>query len=186
MATWKRGRDLMLQQVRRKGLPLDGFIRSITEHPPMRVPGVAIFLTASIRSVPQALLHNLKHNKVLHEYNVILTVETVDTPEAAVEDRGNIERIGAGFYRAIVRFGFAEDPEVLQRLSLVEVDELRFDPMSTTFFVSRETAVPTDRPGMMLWRDKLFAYLARNAQRATTYFAIPGNRLVEIGTRVEI
>ncbi len=121
MVTWNRGRDLMLQQVRKEGLSLDSFVRSIAEHPPMRVPGLAIFLTASTKSTPQALLHNLKHNKVLHACNVVLTTEVVDTPEAAIDEQFSIERIGTHFYRAVVRFGFAERPDILQRLGSHEL-----------------------------------------------------------------
>ena len=186
MMTWRRGRDLMLQQIRMGGLPLEVFIASIAEHPPMRVPGLAIFLTADTHNIPQALLHNLKHNKVLHDENLILTTEVLDAPVAAVQEQFEIQNLGTGFDRAIVRFGFTEDPDIPDRLMRHSSEKLKFDPMTMTFFASRETIVPTDRAGMALWRDKLFAFLARNAQRATTYFAIPANRLVEIGTQVEI
>jgi KUP system potassium uptake protein len=186
MLTWHQGRNLMLQQIRKDGLPLDAFVRSITEHSPTRVPGLAIFLTASTHTVPQALLHNLKHNKVLHDQDVILTTEVLDAPKATTEEQFTIESIGAGFYRAVVRFGFAEDPDIPERLLRHSSEELNFDPMVTTFFVSRDTVVPTTRTGIGLLQDKLFAFLARNSQRATAYFAIPVNRLVEIGTRVEI
>jgi KUP system potassium uptake protein len=185
MATWRRGRDLVLLRIRREGLSLDSFIRSIREHPPTRVPGLAIFLTADACSVPQALLHNLKHNKILHEQNVILTTEVLDTPMTCTDEQFELENLGTGFYRASARFGFAEDPDIPGRLLQHASENLNFDPMTMTFFVSRDTIVPTDT-GMAIWRDKLFAFLARNAQRANAYFAIPVNRLVEIGTRVEI
>jgi KUP system potassium uptake protein len=176
----------MQQQLRMAGLPLSVFIDSVTDHPPQRVPGLAIFLTADARNAPQALLHNLKHNKILHAHNVILTTSFLDTPSASPEQQFELRPLGPGFYSAIVRFGFAEDPDIPARLRRYSSDAIEFDPMQMTFFASTETIVAGDRFGMAPWRDKLFAFLARNAQRATAYFAIPGNRLVEIGSHVEI
>jgi len=186
MTTWRRGRDLVLRELRQTGLALEPFIASVTAHPPLRVPGTAIFLTANANAVPNALLHNLKHNKVLHERNVLMTVETLEVPVAEYGERTEITALGHEFYRLVIRFGFAEDPDIPERLLRHSSEELNFDPMVTTFFVSRDTVVPTTRTGMGLLQDKLFAFLARNSQRATAYFAIPVNRLVEIGTRVEI
>jgi KUP system potassium uptake protein len=186
MMTWLRGRQLALQRLNMRGLPLTAFVDAIGAHPPQRVPGIAVFLTANPSNVPSALLHNLKHNKILHDDNVILTVETLEVPYAQEAEKFDFDALGCGFYRARMRFGFAEDPDIPQRLQQKSWNGLFFDPMITTFFASRETMVPSALPGMMLWRDKLFAFLARNAQRATTYFAIPINRLVEIGSRIEI
>jgi KUP system potassium uptake protein len=186
MATWRRGRELVLREIRHGGLALEPFISSIVAHPPLRVPGTAVFLTASQEGVPHALLHNLKHNKVLHERNVMLTVETVDTPIAENDERVEVESLGDEFYRVTLRFGFAEDPDVPNMLETVTVCGMPFDMMDTTFFLSRESIVATDRPGMALWRDKLFAFMSRNAIPATAFFQIPGNRLIELGTQVEI
>jgi KUP system potassium uptake protein len=186
MATWRRGRELVVREIKHSGLALEPFIASIIAHPPLRVPGTAVFLTASQEGVPHALLHNLKHNKVLHERNAMLTVETVDTPIAENDERVEVESLGDEFYRVTLRFGFAEDPDVPNMLETVTVCGLPFDMMDTTFFLSRESIVATDRPGMALWRDKLFAIMARNALAATAFFRIPGNRLVELGTQVEI
>ena len=186
VATWRRGREQLFQRIRSEGLPLDNFVRSIEEHPPIRVSGVAVFLTADTRFVPASLLHNLKHNKILHEQNVVLTTQVLDTPQAPVDRRFELQTIGGGFYRAVVRYGFAEDPDILARLAPYANDVLHFDSIGTTYFSSRETIVTMERPGMARWRNWLFAFLTRNAQRATDYFAIPPNRLVEIGTRVEI
>jgi len=186
MATWRRGRELVLREIRHGGLALEPFISSIVAHPPLRVPGTAVFLTASQEGVPHALLHNLKHNKVLHERNVMLTVETVDTPIAENDERVEVEPLGDEFYRVTLRFGFAEDPDVPNMLETVTVCGTPFDMMDTTFFLSRESIVATDRPGMALWRDKLFAFMSRNAIPATAFFQIPGNRLIELGTQVEI
>ncbi|MFI4969764.1 MAG: potassium transporter Kup [Lysobacterales bacterium] len=186
MATWRRGRELVMRAVRQGGLALEPFISSIVAHPPLRVPGTAVFMTANESGVPHALLHNLKHNKVLHERNVILTVETVETPVAEVEERTAIEPLGDNFYKLTLRFGFAEDPDVPHTLATIHQCGLPFDLMDTTFFLSRESIVATDRPGMAPWRDKLFAFMQRNAIPATAFFQIPGNRLIELGTQVEI
>ncbi|MEO5626536.1 MAG: potassium transporter Kup [Dokdonella sp.] len=186
MATWRRGRELVVREIKQGGLALAPFISSIVAHPPLRVPGTAVFLTANEGGVPHALLHNLKHNKVLHERNVILTVETVDTPVAENDERVEVESLGDEFYRVTLRFGFAEDPDVPNMLETVTVCRMPFDMMDTTFFLSRESIVATDRPGMALWRDRLFAFMQRNAMPATAFFQIPGNRLIELGTQVEI
>jgi KUP system potassium uptake protein len=186
MSTWRRGRDLVLRELRQSGLALEPFIASVTSHPPLRVPGTAVFLTANVDAVPNALLHNLKHNKVLHERNVLMTVETIETPIAEYGERTEITALGHEFYRVILRFGFAEDPDIPGAFERCEAKGLGFDMMDTTFFISRETVIATDRPGMPLWRDKLFAFLARNASSATAFFRIPGNRLIELGTQVEI
>ncbi|EQD58352.1 potassium transporter [mine drainage metagenome] len=186
MSTWRRGRELVLREMKQGGLSLETFIASIANHPPLRVPGTAIFLTANQDSVPHALLHNLKHNKVLHERNVLLTVETLDTPTADSGERVELTALGREFYRLVMRFGFSEEPDVPRTLQQCQKLGLPFDMMDTTFFLSRENIVASERAGMALWRDKLFAFLARNAMPATAFFRIPGNRLVELGTQVEI
>jgi KUP system potassium uptake protein len=137
--------------------------------------------------VPPALLHNLKHNKVLHERNVFLTVETLNVPYAPKEKRLRIEPIGDDFHRIILRFGFMETPDVpLALMRSCDKGGIHFDPMDTTYFASRETIVASKRRGMPIWRDKLFAAMHRNAAPATGFFRIPGNRLVELGAQVEI
>ena len=186
MTTWRRGRELVLRELKQSGLALEPFIASVTSHPPLRVPGTAIFLTANANAVPNALLHNLKHNKVLHERNVLLTVETLEVPIAEYGERTEITALGHEFFRLVIRFGFAEDPDIPAAMERCEAKGMNFDMMDTTFFISRETVVATDRPGMPLWRDKLFAFLSRNASSATAFFRIPGNRLIELGTQVEI
>lgn len=187
MTTWRRGRALVLREIKQGGLALAPFIENIAEHPPVRVPGTAIFLTANVDAVPHALLHNLKHNKVLHERNVLLTVETLETPVADADERIDIAPLSHEFYVLTLRFGFAEDPNIPLALSQCSSRGLSFDLMDTTFFVSRETIVAAEsRPGMAHWRDKMFAFMSRNALPATAFFQIPGNRLVELGTQVEI
>ena len=186
MSTWRRGRELVLREMKQGGLAIDTFLGSIANHPPLRVPGTAVFLTANLGAVPIAMLHNLKHNKVLHERNVLLTVEILDSPRADPDERIELKPLGAEFYRLVLRFGFAEDPDLPRTLGSCQKLGLGFDLMDTTFFISRETVVSSNRPGMALWRDKLFAFLARNAMPATAFFRIPGNRLIELGTQVEI
>jgi KUP system potassium uptake protein len=186
MATWRRGRELVMREIRQSGLALQPFISSISAHPPLRVPGTAVFLTANLDAVPHALLHNLKHNKVLHERNVLLTVEVLETPTAEDDERVTIENLDDNFYKLTLRFGFAEDPDVPDTIESIQACGLPFELMDTTFFLSRESIVATDRPGMARWRDKLFVFMQRNATPATAFFQIPGNRLVELGTQVEI
>ena len=186
MTTWWKGRDLVLRELKQRGLALGAFVANIAAHPPPRVPGTAIFLTANANAVPNALLHNLKHNKILHDRNVLMTVETLEVPIADCNDRLEVVPLGHDFFRVVIRFGFAEDPDIPAAIAACAVDGRQFDMMDTTFFISRETVVATDRPGMALWRDRLFAFLARNASPATAFFRLPGNRLVELGTQVEI
>ncbi|RPE79474.1 potassium transporter Kup [Vulcaniibacterium tengchongense] len=185
LRTWRRGRQLLHEEVQKEGLRLDTFLPGLMLAPPVRVPGTAVFLTTDQGVVPHALLHNLKHNKVLHERNVFLTVVTLAVPYA--HRRLKIEEIGDGFHRVIVRFGFMETPDVpLALMRSVDEGGICFDPMDTTFFSSRETVVASRHRGMPIWRDKLFAIMHRNAAPASNFFRIPGNRLVELGTQVEI
>ena len=186
MITWRRGRDLVMREIKRAGLALEPFIASISAHPPLRVPGTAVFLTANPEGVPNALLHNLKHNKVLHERNVMLTVEILDEPVTDPTTRVSVAPLADGFYLVSVRYGFSEDPDIPAALLGVSQCGFPFDMMDTTFFLSRESIVAGDRPGMTLWRDRLFQILSRNATSATAFFRIPGNRLIELGTQVEI
>jgi KUP system potassium uptake protein len=187
MTTWRRGRELVVREIKQSGLALEPFIDNIHEHPPLRVPGTAVFLTANLDAVPHALLHNLKHNKVLHERNVLLTVEMLETPVADAQERIDIRALNGEFYCLSLRFGFAEDPNIPFALTQCSREGLPFDMMDTTFFLSRENIVADKRrPGMALWRDKLFAFMARNAMPATAFFQIPGNRLIELGAQVEI
>ncbi|TAM11977.1 MAG: potassium transporter Kup [Nevskiaceae bacterium] len=186
MTTWRRGRELVRRRLGRGGVALAPLLGSIAEHPPTRVPGTAIFLTANLNAVPRALLHNLKHNKVLHERNVLLSVVTLDLPFAERMDRVESHDLGHSFCTVLLSFGFMEDPDVLAALAADTGLQPGVDVRDTTFFTSRETVVEGDHAGMVPWRDHLFAFLTRNAVQVTTFFHIPGDRLVEIGTPVEI
>ena len=187
LRTWRRGRELLYLEIRKGGIDLDTFLPGLMLAPPVRVPGTAVFLIAQQGMVPQALLHNLKHNKVLHERNVFLTVKTLNVPYAPKSDRLRIDPIGDEFHRVTIRFGFMETPDVpLALMRSCDQGGIHFDPMDTTYFASRETVVASKRGGMPVWRDKLFAVMHRNAAPATGFFHIPGNRLVELGSQVEI
>ena len=187
MRTWRRGRELMRDELRKDGIRVDTFLPGLMLAPPARVPGTAVFLTTDGTVIPHALLHNLKHNKVLHERNVFLTVETLTVPYAPQAKKLKIESIGDDFYRVIVRYGFMETPDVPAALMRsCDKGGIYFDPMDTTYFASRESVVASRRRGMPIWRDKLFAVMHRNAAPATGFFRIPGNRLVELGAQVEI
>ena len=185
LRTWRRGRELLRDEIQKEGIQLGTFLPGLMLAPPVRVPGTAVFLTADPNVVPHALMHNLKHNKVLHERNVFLTVETLDVPYA--HRRLKMEAIGDDFHRVIVRFGFMETPDVpMALMRSCDQGGIYFDPMDTTYFASRETIVAMAKRGMPIWRDRLFAVMHRNAASATGFFRIPGNRLVELGAQVEI
>ena len=186
MRTWRRGRVLVRSHIDADSLRIEHFVQSLLAHPPVRVPGTAIFLTPSPTLVPPALLHNLKHNKVLHERNVLLSVETLQVPKADDDERVAFHEIGPGFARLSLRFGYMEDPDVPRALRQWRIPGERFEPMETTFFASRESLSAKEGEGMALWRDKLFLLMSRNATPATEYFSVPGNRLVELGTQVVI
>jgi KUP system potassium uptake protein len=187
MRTWRRGRELLHAEIRKEGIQLDTFLPGLMLAPPVRVPGTAVFMTADKTVVPHALMHNLKHNKVLHERNVLLTVDTLNVPYAPKDKRLKIESIGNDFYRVVIRFGFMETPDVpLALMRSCDKGGIHFDPMDTTYFASRETIVASAHRGMPIWRDKLFALMHRNAAPATGFFRIPGNRLVELGAQVQI
>ena len=187
LRTWRHGRQLLHDAVQQEGIQIDSFLPGLMLAPPVRVPGTAIFMTADKGVVPHALLHNLKHNKVLHERNVLLTVETLGVPYAPQDRRLKITPIGDDFWRVLIRFGFMETPDVpLALMRSCDQGGIHFDPMDTTYFASRETIVASRHRGMPIWRDKLFAIMHRNAAPATGFFRIPGNRLVELGAQVEI
>ncbi|MBK9116630.1 MAG: potassium transporter Kup [Betaproteobacteria bacterium] len=186
LTTWKRGRNLLMDKLAEDALPLDVFIQSIEVAPPTRVEGTAVFMTSTPNRVPHALLHNLKHNKVLHERVVFLTVVIRDIPYVPSDERIEIRTLGCDFYQFLAYYGFKEDPDVPALLEESGRRGFAFDMMETSFFVSRETLIPTVGPGMALWREKLFASMSKNAVKASEFFRIPTNRVVELGTQVEL
>ncbi|RQO72832.1 low affinity potassium transporter Kup [Aquitalea sp. FJL05] len=186
MTTWKQGRKLLFDRLREQALPLDSFIENLEAFPPTRVQGTAVFLTSTLHGVPHALLHNLKHNKVLHDRVVLMTIRTEDVPYISNESRLEVVQLSPSFWRVVARYGFKEDPSVLNVLELCEADGLAFELMDTSFFLSRETIISTERPGMARWRERLFVWMSKNALRATDFFQIPTNRVVELGAQVEL
>ena len=185
LTTWKRGRQLLFERLRSDTIPMDVFLRSSKKNV-HRVGGTAIYMTGSVDTVPHALLHNLKHNKVLHERNIMLTVVTVDVPTWPDAERLEIRDLGSGFWRVVVRFGFMDIADVPKALELGATRGLPIELFDTSFFLSREAIRPSIRPGMPLWREALFAWMSRNATSATDFFKLPPDRVVEVGTTVEI
>jgi len=185
LTTWARGRYLMQQRLTESAMPMAVFIKSATRAA-TRVPGTAVFMTSSPEGVPHALLHNLKHNKVLHERIIILTVVIDEVPWVDPEDRIEVIDLGENFYRMILRYGFMQQPDVPAALKMVENCGPQIRMMDTSFFLARQTLLPSERPGMAIWREKLFAWMLRNAESAMEFFHLPTNRVVELGSQVEI
>ena len=186
MYTWRRGTRILFAKTRRLETPLDDLVRILEKKPPQRVSGTAVFLTSDPKSAPTALLHSLKHYKVLHEKNVILSVETTHTPRVEPDKRVVIEPVGATFTRVMLRFGYMETPNIPRQLAIARKLGWQFDIMSTSFFLSRRTLRPAPHSGMPRWQDRLFITLARSANDATDYFQIPTDRVVEVGTQVNV
>ena len=185
LTTWAKGRKLMIDRMAEASLPIEVFIKSAAASA-TRVPGTAVFMTTSMTGVPHALLHNLKHNKVLHERVMLLTVRIEDVPFVIGERRIETKDHGAGFFRIILRYGFMEEIDVPSALSKVKVCGPQFKMMDTSFFLARQTLIASARPGMAIWREKLFSWMLRNAESAMEFFKLPTNRVVELGSQVEI
>jgi len=186
MVTWKGGRKLMASRLRDEAIDLEPFLESIFISPPLRVSGTAVFLSAEKGSTPFALLHNLKHNKVLHEQNLFVTVQHHEVPWVGFNKRCEIQPLGHDCWAVTLHFGFKNDPDVPEALKLLQGRGVQLDEMETSYFLSRDTVIPTCGGGMALWREKLFASMHRNAAAAADFLNLPTNRIVELGTKVEI
>jgi KUP system potassium uptake protein len=186
MATWVRGAGILYEKTRRDSVPLTDLIAMLQARQPHRAPGTAIFLTSDADTAPVALMHNLKHNKVLHQKNVILTVKTAETPRVPESERVTIEPVNEDFKKVIVRYGFMETPNIPKALNVCRKQGLKFDIMATSFFLGRRSVVPSAQSGMPLWQDKLFIFLMRNAANPTDFFRIPPGRVVEMGAQVTV
>ena len=184
--TWRRGTGILASKTRRTEVPIDTLFRILEKKPPHIVQGTAVFLTSDPEFTPTALLHNLKHNKVLHENNVILTINTADTPRVPEEERVQITPLSAHFSRVTLKFGYMEQPNVPKALAIARKHGWQFDIMSTSFFLSRRSLKPSAKSGMPSWQDHLFIWLARSASDATDFFQIPTGRVVEVGTQVTV
>ena len=186
MITWRKGARILATKTRRLETPLDELVCALEKSPPTSVPGTAVFLSADPTSAPTALLHSIKHYKVLHERNVVLTIAVENAPHVPATDRVCIEPISDRFARVLLRFGFMDSPNVPKALAIARKQGWTFDIMSTSFFLSRRSVRADPRSGMPAWQDRLFILLARNADDASSYFQLPTDRVVEIGTQVSV
>ncbi|MEW6207670.1 MAG: potassium transporter Kup [Acidobacteriota bacterium] len=186
MSTWKTGRRILSNRLEAASIPIEKFLEDIQKQPLARIPGTAVFMYGKREGTPPTLLRNIKHNKVLHEQNIILNVQTDETPHVAEEDRVEVEEIGQGFFRIVLHYGFMEDPDIPEALSSIDVPGLSLSLEKTSFFLSRERLFATPRPGMAIWREHIFIWLSRNARGATSFFRIPPGRVVELGEQIEL
>jgi KUP system potassium uptake protein len=186
MTTWKTGRRILAERLTARAIPLEDFMASVVSAAPTRVPGTAVFMTAQPLGTPPALAHNLRHNKVLHEYVVVLMVTTEPVPHVPADRQLTIRALGRGVFHVLVRYGFMEDPNVPEALDVARANGLEMDADDVTYFLGRETIIVTRRRGMAMWREKLFVLMTRNAVRATAFFRLPPERVVELGVQVEM
>jgi KUP system potassium uptake protein len=186
MTTWNRGRALMTSHQRRAELPIERFIYSITKNPQIRVPGTAVYLFPDVGAAPPAMLSNLKHNEVIHQTVLLTSVETAHRPRVPRARRSTVHDLGEGFHQVVLHFGFLEDPNVPEALRNIATRDFGFDPTDATYFLGDVTVIPSARPGMAIWRDRLFAVMHRNARSAAQYFGLPPDDVIEIVTQVEI
>lgn len=186
MLTWKSGRTLLMKKIKSEAMEITPFIEAIASHPPARVPGTAVFLTPNPEGVPHAMLHNLKHNKVLHEKVVILTVKFLDVPHTNQEERVSVEAMLHEFYRITVRYGFKDEPDIPRDLALCEARGIYLDPMDTSYFIGKEILIASQTRDMAVWRKKIFIGMFRSAETITNQFKLPPNRVVELGSQVTI
>jgi KUP system potassium uptake protein len=186
MTTWKTGRRIVAQRLTARAVPLEEFMARVDESRPTRVPGAAVFMTAQPRGTPPALAHNLRYNKILHERVVTLMVTTEPVPHVPENQRITVRPLGHGVFDVVVRYGFMEGPDVPEALTLARESGLELDEQDITYFLGRETLIVTRAPGMAMWRERLFVLMARNAVRATAFFRLPPERVVELGVQVEL
>jgi len=186
MTTWKTGRKIMAERLTARAVPFETFMEGVIRSAPLRVPGSAVFMTAQPGGTPPALAHNLRYNKVLHTYVVVLVVQTEPVPHVADDRRCDVQSLGQGMYRVVLRYGFMEDPNVPEALELARAGGLNIDHGDLTYFLGRETILVTARRGMAMWRERLFVLMTRNAVRATAFFRLPAERVVELGVQVEM
>jgi KUP system potassium uptake protein len=186
MLTWKRGRELVFENLERHAIPLDAFLQSLFVGPPMRVPGTAIFLRGESDGVPHALLHNLSHNKVLHERVVFLTVYIREEPWVPPAEQVQVMKLGHNCYQLNIHYGFKDEPDIPGVMKRCATLGLPFEMMETSFFIARQTVISAPGGGMAPWREHLYVAMSRNARGAADYYQIPTNRVIELGTQVEI
>jgi KUP system potassium uptake protein len=186
MVTWHDGRRLLNESLRSDALKLDDFLEAVFVSPPTRVEGTAVFLTAETGTVPNALLHNLKHNKVLHQHNLFVTVRSHEVPRMDADKRLAVTPLGHDCWQVIVNYGFKDNPDLPSALAAIEGQGCKLDPMMTSYFLSRDIVIPTIGGGMATWREKLFAQMHHNASAAAEFLNLPANAVVELGSKIEI
>jgi len=186
MMTWKRGRELVFDNLKKHAIPLNDFLESLFVSPPQRVAGTAIFLRGEADGVPHALLHNLSHNKILHERVIFLTLHNHEIPWVPVADRVQVTDLGHNCFQVDVKYGFKNEPDIPKALDQCGSKGLTFEPLETSYFISRQTIVSKPERGMALWREWLFVTMSRNSRDAADYYRIPTNRVIEVGSQVEI
>jgi KUP system potassium uptake protein len=191
MTTWKRGREILRERLTDISIPLDTFLTSLSHSAIPRVPGTAVFMTSDAGGVPVVLLHHLKHNKVLHEKVILLSVQTTGIPEVKNTDRLTLHRLEHGFLRVVVRYGFMESPDVKEVMELLRRQGVRSRPLDTSYYLGRELLIPKRKAwkrsglSMNIWRKRLFAVMAKNSRSAAEFFQLPPNRVIELGTQIE-
>ncbi len=186
MSTWRAGRRILNERLAEGVLSAEAFVNELGNGRVHRVPGTAIFMSRNADGVPTTLLHNIKHNKVVHNKVVLLTVETEETSHLGDEERYEWQELGHGVYRLLLRFGYMEDPDIPETLQKIESGPVTFNNMTTSYFLGRETLIPTKRPGMAIWREHIFAWMMRNSSSASTFFSLPANQVIELGAQVEL
>ncbi|HYC89868.1 MAG TPA: potassium transporter Kup [Thermoanaerobaculia bacterium] len=186
MSTWRAGRSILTGKLAEQAMTLEDFVRELSNNRIPRVPGTAIFMSRNAMGVPTTLLHNIKHNKVVHKIVVLLTVEIEDRPHLDKKERYEWQELGHGVFRLTIHFGFMEDPDIPDALERVGTQYVSFNPMTTSYFLGRETLIPTRQPGMAIWREHLFAWMMRNSSSAVGYFSLPPNQVIELGAQVEL
>ena len=186
MSTWRVGRKVLTQKLAQQSMSIDDFLQQLASDKIPRVPGTAIFMSRNPEGVPTTLLHNIKHNKVVHKNVVLMTVETEDRSHLAENERYDWQELGHGVYRLMLHFGFMEDQDIPRVLERLATEPVSFNPMTTSYFLGRETLIPTSQPGMAIWREHIFAWMTRNASSASVFFNLPANQVIELGAQVEL
>jgi KUP system potassium uptake protein len=186
MTTWSSGRAILAERIAERTVTLEALLAELRAEPPHRVAGTAIYLARNADLVPHALLQNLRHNKIIHERVVVLALESETTAHVASDRRVSMQELGPGIFRVVGRFGFVDDPDVPALLLALGAAGLSIDPARSSFFLGRETLYATNRPGMAIWREHLFTVMARNARRATSFFKLPREQVIELGAEIEL
>jgi KUP system potassium uptake protein len=186
MTTWRKGRKILSKRLADQSMSTEDFMLQLSGNHIPRVPGTAVFMSRNADGIPTTLLHNIKHNKIVHKTVVLLTVESEERSYLSEEERFEWADLGHGVYRLALHFGFMEDPDIPATLEKIDIQSVSFNPMTTSYFLGRETLIPTKQPGMAIWREHMFAWMTRNASSASGFFNLPPNQVIELGAQVEL